>query len=70
MRPGQPFFDTVSQLVDLAIAANDKGNYFPVRASKANGSTRQQVAQQGAANGRGREMRRGAASGSRWRSKG
>ncbi|KAL4856809.1 Gamma-glutamyl hydrolase A [Chlorella vulgaris] len=30
LRPGQPFFDTVSQLVDLAIAANDKGNYFPV----------------------------------------
>lgn len=35
LRPGQPFFDTVSQLVDLAIAANDKGNYFPVRGSKA-----------------------------------
>lgn len=30
LRPGQPFFDTVSQLVDLAIAANDKGSYFPV----------------------------------------
>ena len=26
----QPFFDTVQQLVDLTIAANDKGNYFPV----------------------------------------
>jgi len=26
----QPFFDTVQQLVDLTIEANDKGNYFPV----------------------------------------
>lgn len=30
LRPGQPFFDTVSQLVQLAVEANDKGNYFPV----------------------------------------
>ena len=31
LRPGAPFFDTVSHLFDLAIAANKKGNYFPVR---------------------------------------
>ena len=30
LRPGQPFFDTVERLFDLAVAANDKGNYFPV----------------------------------------
>lgn len=30
LRPGQPFFDVVSQLYDLAIQANDKGEYFPV----------------------------------------
>ncbi len=30
LRPGEPFFDVVSQLYDLAIEANDKGEYFPV----------------------------------------
>ncbi|KAI7836202.1 hypothetical protein COHA_009927 [Chlorella ohadii] len=30
LRSGQPFFDTVQQLVDLTIEANDKGNYFPL----------------------------------------
>lgn len=30
LRPGQPFFDTVSQLVDLTLAANDAGEHFPV----------------------------------------
>ena len=30
LRPGQPFFDVVSQLVELAIEANDKGDFFPV----------------------------------------
>jgi gamma-glutamyl hydrolase len=30
LRPGQPFFDTVQQLVDLTIEANDNGNYFPL----------------------------------------
>jgi hypothetical protein len=31
LRPGQPFYDTVAQLVDLAVEANDKGSHFPVR---------------------------------------
>ncbi|KAL4447534.1 hypothetical protein ABPG75_004753 [Micractinium tetrahymenae] len=30
LRPGEPFFDVVSQLYDLATEANDKGEYFPV----------------------------------------
>lgn len=30
LRPGEPFFDVVSQLYDLALEANDKGEYFPV----------------------------------------
>ena len=40
LRPGQPFFDTVSQLVQLAVEANDKGNYFPVSALNAEGGLR------------------------------
>lgn len=31
LRPGQPFFDTVQQLVDLTLEANDRGTFFPVR---------------------------------------
>jgi gamma-glutamyl hydrolase len=30
LRPGHAFFDTASALVDLALAANDAGDYFPV----------------------------------------
>lgn len=30
LRPGEPFYDTVAQLYELAIEANDRGSYFPV----------------------------------------
>jgi hypothetical protein len=30
LRPGQPFYDTAARLVQLAVEANDKGDYFPV----------------------------------------
>jgi gamma-glutamyl hydrolase len=30
LRPGHPFYDTAAKLVQLAIDANDKGDYFPV----------------------------------------
>jgi hypothetical protein len=31
LEPGHPFFDTARRLVDLAVKANDNGDYFPVR---------------------------------------
>jgi hypothetical protein len=31
LKPGHRFYDTAHQLVDLAIKANDKGDFFPVR---------------------------------------
>ena len=33
LEPGHQFFDTARRLVDLAIKANDNGDYFPVRGS-------------------------------------
>lgn len=30
LRPGHMFYDTAARLVELAVAANDKGDYFPV----------------------------------------
>lgn len=30
LAPGHRFYDTAQQLVELALAANDKGDYFPV----------------------------------------
>jgi gamma-glutamyl hydrolase len=30
LRPGHAFYDTAARLVQLAIEANDKGDYFPV----------------------------------------
>ena len=30
LAPGHRFYDTARQLVDLAVAANDNGDYFPV----------------------------------------
>lgn len=30
LRPGHPFFDTVSKLFDLTLQANDHGDFFPV----------------------------------------
>ena len=31
LHPGVPFFDTATLLFDLTVAANDKGEYLPVR---------------------------------------
>lgn len=33
LRPGHMFYDTAARLVELAVAANDKGDYFPVSGS-------------------------------------
>lgn len=30
LSPGHPFYDTAATLVDMALEANDKGDYFPV----------------------------------------
>ena len=30
LRPGEPFYDTVAELFNLALDANDAGDYFPV----------------------------------------
>jgi hypothetical protein len=30
LSPGHPFFDAAHYLVELALDANDKGDYFPV----------------------------------------
>jgi gamma-glutamyl hydrolase len=32
LKPGHHWFDTAKQLLDLAMAANDRGDYFPVLA--------------------------------------
>lgn len=31
LKPGFPFFDTATLMLDLVKEANDKGDYFPVR---------------------------------------
>jgi len=33
LKPGHPFYDAAHLLLRLAIQANDKGDYFPVRPS-------------------------------------